>query len=92
MVDGGEIPDGIRPGVKKNLANFVGIVRKIRRAADSGTKVADLLHLVIEKTGYEQYLRNSQPDADSRWENVQELVSLKAVEAEADGRSHMRLP
>lgn len=39
-----------------------------------GTSVADLLRLVIEKTGYEDHLRKTQPDFDSRWENVQELV------------------
>lgn len=40
-----------------------------------GSSVADLLRLIIEKTGYEEYLRTSQQDFDQRWENVQELVS-----------------
>jgi superfamily I DNA/RNA helicase len=40
-----------------------------------GSSVADLLRLILEKTGYEDYLRTSQQDFDQRWENVQELVS-----------------
>lgn len=31
--------------------------------------------MAIEKTGYEEYLRTSQQDFESRWENVKELVS-----------------
>jgi DNA helicase-2/ATP-dependent DNA helicase PcrA len=34
ITDGDALPEGIRPAVKKSLANFVGIVRKLRRAAD----------------------------------------------------------
>lgn len=90
VTDGDQLPAGIRPAIKRNLGNFVGVVRKLRRAADKvcgkgargvrdahfqGASVADLLRMAIEKTGYEEYLRVSQPDFDSRWENVQELVS-----------------
>ena len=92
VVDGDQLPAGIKPGIKKNLANFVGIVRKLRRAADrvsgidfqiqrradaQGTSVADLLRSAIEKTGYEHYLRTTYtPDFESKWENVQELVGV----------------
>lgn len=75
MVDGDALPAGIKPAVKNKLASFVGVVRKLRRAAARGTSVADLLKLVLEKTGYEDYLRTSQQDFDSRLENVKELVS-----------------
>lgn len=73
IVDGGSTV-AVKPALKKNLATFVGIVRKLRRAALKGTTVADLIRLTIEKTNYEEYLR-LQPDFDQRWENVQELVS-----------------
>lgn len=63
----------VKPALKKNLASFIGIVRKLRRAALKGTSVDNLLRLAIEKTNYEEYLR-LQPDFDQRWENVQELV------------------
>lgn len=34
VTDGEAIPTNIKPGVKKSLANFVGVVRKLRRAAE----------------------------------------------------------
>lgn len=77
IVDG-ESQITIKPALKKNLATFVGIVRKLRRAALKGTSVADLIRLTIEKTNYEEYLR-PQPDFDQRWENVQELVSIHSL-------------
>jgi superfamily I DNA/RNA helicase len=43
-------------------------------ADGQNTSVDDLIRMIIEKTGYEEYLRTSQQDFDSRWENVQELV------------------
>lgn len=84
IVDGGSSIT-VKPALKKNLATFVGIVRKLRRAALKGTSVADLIRLTIEKTNYEEYLR-PQPDFDQRWENVQELVSC-ADSPQADLRS-----
>lgn len=73
IVDGDNVVS-VKTALKKNLATFVGVVRKLRRAALKGTSVADLIRLTIEKTKYEDYLRQ-QPDFDQRWENVQELVS-----------------
>lgn len=49
-------------------------MRRTTTAYRQGTSVSDLLRMAIEKTGYEEYLRASQQDFDSRWENVQELV------------------
>lgn len=34
VTDGETIPTIIKPGVKKSLANFVGVIRKLRRAAE----------------------------------------------------------
>ncbi|OCF43356.1 DNA helicase II/ATP-dependent DNA helicase PcrA [Kwoniella heveanensis CBS 569] len=86
IIDGEPLPSGIKSGIKKNLATFVGAVRKIRRAAEKGSSVADLIRLIVEKTGYEEYLRTSQPDFDSRWENVQELISYSVTVAEEQAR------
>lgn len=77
IVDGGTAVT-VKPALKRNLAAFVGIVRKLRRAALRGECVADLIRLILEKTNYEEYLRPQQ-DFDQRWENVQELVSLAAA-------------
>ena len=34
VVDGDALPSGIKPGLKKNIAAFVGVIRKLRRAAE----------------------------------------------------------
>jgi len=34
IIDGDKLPEGIKPALKRNLASFVGIVRKLRRAAE----------------------------------------------------------
>ena len=34
IIDGDKLPAGIKPAVKRNLAAFVGVVRKLRRAAE----------------------------------------------------------
>ncbi|WWC87908.1 uncharacterized protein L201_002808 [Kwoniella dendrophila CBS 6074] len=86
IIDGEPLPAGLKAGIKKNLGTFVGAVRKLRRAAEKGSSVADLIRLIIEKTGYEEYLRTSQPDFDSRWENVQELISYSVIVAEEQTR------
>lgn len=33
IIDGDQLPLGVKPAIKKNLASFVGVVRKLRRAA-----------------------------------------------------------
>ncbi|KAK4688393.1 ATP-dependent DNA helicase UvrD/PcrA, partial [Tremellales sp. Uapishka_1] len=75
ITDGDKLPTGLKPAIKKSLASFVGIVRKLRRAAVKNTEVADLIKLILDKTSYEDHLRKTQPDFDQRWENVQELIS-----------------
>jgi DNA helicase-2/ATP-dependent DNA helicase PcrA len=34
ITDGEPLPAGLKPSIKKNLATFVGVVRKLRRAAE----------------------------------------------------------
>jgi DNA helicase-2/ATP-dependent DNA helicase PcrA len=34
IIDGDKLPTGMKPAIKTKLANFVGVVRKLRRAAD----------------------------------------------------------
>jgi len=38
--------------------------------------VPDLIHRLLDMTKYEDYLRHAFPDADSRWENVKELINF----------------
>ncbi|WOO80687.1 ATP-dependent DNA helicase srs2 [Vanrija pseudolonga] len=92
IIDGDKLPAGIKPAVKKNLATFVGIVRKLRRAASQGTAVDDLIRLVLEKTRYEDYLRTSHQDFDQRWENVVELINYSVTVAQERERQQALNP
>ena len=52
--------------------------------------VGNLLGMVIERTGYRQYLTDSFPaDGEERWENVQELRNVAAQFDELGKRSHL---
>ncbi|KAI9632622.1 P-loop containing nucleoside triphosphate hydrolase protein [Dioszegia hungarica] len=86
MTDGDPLPEGIKAGLKNKLASFVGIVRKLRRAAQKGSSVADLLKMVVDKTDYENYLKTTQQDAEMRLENVKELISFSVTIAEEQQR------
>jgi hypothetical protein len=35
ITDGDQLPLGLKPAVKKNLASFVGVIRKLRKAAQN---------------------------------------------------------
>lgn len=41
-----------------------------------GTSPAELIKELIELIGYEAYLTKTQPDWETRWENVQELITF----------------
>ncbi|KAF9468047.1 UvrD-helicase-domain-containing protein [Collybia nuda] len=75
-------PD-IRPAGKHKFAPFVKIVRSLRDFAEQGTSPGDLIRHVVEFIGYEDHLKKTQPDWESRWENVQELITF-ASEVEND--------
>lgn len=61
----------------KKLEGFVYLVRAI---IDAGTRpVKDLVEKILEVTKYREYLVKSEgPEADDRWENVEELVAAAA--------------
>lgn len=40
--------------------------------------VAELMDLVVEQSGYSQYLRDGTPEGDDRWENIMELRRVAA--------------
>ncbi|KAJ9105527.1 hypothetical protein QFC21_001898 [Naganishia friedmannii] len=60
---------------RKNLVQFVDVIRKLRVQAKNGTRVPELIESLLEETGYEAYLRRTHADFDTRWENVKELAS-----------------
>ncbi|TFK75216.1 UvrD-helicase-domain-containing protein [Pluteus cervinus] len=74
-INDGKIPD-IKPPVKRKVTNFVQTVRHLRERANKGETPAGLLRLLLELIEFEDYLKKSQPDFESRWENVQELITF----------------
>ncbi|KIY44056.1 P-loop containing nucleoside triphosphate hydrolase protein [Fistulina hepatica ATCC 64428] len=71
------LPD-ISPPVKRKLVSFVKTIRTLRDKVAQGSSPADLLKCLLTSIDYEAHLRKTQPDWESRWENVQELVSFAA--------------
>ncbi|OCH89587.1 UvrD-helicase-domain-containing protein [Obba rivulosa] len=71
----GSIPD-IKPPVRKKLASFVQTIRSLRLRAQEGESTSELIRHLLDLTEYEAWLRKTQPDWDSRWENVQELINF----------------
>ena len=44
IIDGDKLPEGIKPALKRNLASFVGVVRKLRRAAERVSSSSGFRH------------------------------------------------
>ncbi|RDB25802.1 ATP-dependent DNA helicase PcrA [Hypsizygus marmoreus] len=71
----GRLPD-IKPTAKRKLVPFVKTVRALRDLANQGTSPANLIRRLIDLVDFESHLRKTQPDWESRWENVQELITF----------------
>ncbi|TFK47713.1 UvrD-helicase-domain-containing protein [Heliocybe sulcata] len=78
----GRVPD-TKPPVKRKIASFVKAVRELRTAARQGTMPADIIRALLGLVEYEEHLKRTQPDADTRWENVMELINF-ASEVQTD--------
>ncbi len=77
-------PPGLAPRSTKALLGFLDVVNGLVDEAKSRS-VADLMSLVIERTGYRRYLfetfddvHEGLVDAQERWENVEQLLTLAA--------------
>ena len=58
------------------LREFVALIDGLIEAEESGDySLAELYNLIIEHTGYENYLRTEKENADVRIENIEELSS-----------------
>ncbi|KAI8980111.1 UvrD-helicase-domain-containing protein [Trametes punicea] len=74
IVDG-RIPD-IKPPAKRKLAPFVETIRILRKHANDGIAPSKLINALVDSINYKEHLARTQPDAESRWDNVQELVNF----------------
>ncbi|CAE6448608.1 unnamed protein product [Rhizoctonia solani] len=73
----GTVPD-IKPPIKRKVSELVRLIRQLRKWAAEGVLAADLIRRTVDGIGYEAYLQRTQPDWETRWENVQELVNFAA--------------
>ncbi len=82
--------DGPVTGILSNAAlgkirPFVELIRSFRTELEEGASLEDLMKSIIGKTGYEEYLRDTEEeDADARLANIDELISkIVSYEEEA---------
>ncbi|KAJ7713348.1 P-loop containing nucleoside triphosphate hydrolase protein, partial [Mycena maculata] len=68
-------PD-IKPAVKHKVGSFVKTLRALRKLALEGASPSDLIRRLLDLIEYEDHLKKTQPEWESRWENVQELVTF----------------
>jgi len=66
---------------RKRLLAFLDLLEELR-ATSRQVGVLDLLDLVLERTGYERYIRDGTEEGEDRWENIKEL---RTVAAEYEG-------
>ncbi|EIN10179.1 UvrD-helicase-domain-containing protein, partial [Punctularia strigosozonata HHB-11173 SS5] len=74
----GRTPD-IKPPVKRKIGAFVTAIRRLRESAQQGASPADLIRQLLDLTGYEEHLRKTHDDFDTRMENIEELINFAAV-------------
>jgi DNA helicase-2/ATP-dependent DNA helicase PcrA len=71
-------PDGSGPVIpfagraREALAGFLSLLEGVREQR-STLPLAELIGLLIERTGYERYLRDGSEEGEERWQNVVEL-------------------
>ncbi|KAI0326647.1 UvrD-helicase-domain-containing protein [Cubamyces sp. BRFM 1775] len=71
----GTVPD-VKPPVKKKLSGFVDTIRILRKHANEGIAPSKLINALTDSIKYKEHLAKTQPDADNRWDNVQELINF----------------
>ncbi len=73
---------------RKTLLAFVHLLGGLR-AVQQEKNLTELFDLILEKTGYEDYLRDGTREGDDRWANV---LELRKVTEEYLDPTHIALP
>ncbi|KAJ3545974.1 hypothetical protein NMY22_g2239 [Coprinellus aureogranulatus] len=81
------IPDS-KPSIRKKIAPFVQTIRKLRQSAESGAGPSDLITELLDLVEYQDHLRKTQPDWETRWENVKELITFAKEVEEQNARDN----
>ncbi|MGB5812924.1 MAG: UvrD-helicase domain-containing protein [Polyangiales bacterium] len=67
---------GVGNAAQKRLARFVDLMSDLRFSATRGAPLGEVGAELVERTGYADMLRHDDtPEADARFQNVQELVA-----------------
>ncbi|KAG8817453.1 hypothetical protein FRC17_011223 [Serendipita sp. 399] len=82
IVDG-RIPD-VSPPLQGKAKRLVHSLRKLRRLAREGMPVHTLIQELVTELNYADHLMKTQPDWETRWENVRELITF-ATEPNSNG-------
>jgi len=72
---------GVGKAAIQSMQDFRALIGELR-AASLNRSLADLVDLVLLRSGYERHLRDGSPDADERWAN---LLELRGLASEYDG-------
>ena len=76
VADLGIAPPRVSKGASKGLARFAQTVQRARATA-AEAPLTDALRLILLETDFRDWLlRQSEEDAEERWENVQELITV----------------
>jgi len=57
---------------RRALGDFVALVEELR-SCQPDSPLQELFDLIVDRTGYEGYLRDGTEEGDERWQNIQEL-------------------
>ncbi|KAF8518460.1 P-loop containing nucleoside triphosphate hydrolase protein [Gautieria morchelliformis] len=84
----GTTPD-IKPAVKRKLESLVKPIAVLRKMANEGAPVSDLIPSLTSLIDYEAHLKKSHQDWETRWDNVQELINFaSSVKINAEETLH----
>lgn len=70
-----EMVDGISEGVKNRIADFTVLIENLQQLSKTAP-VSAVAESVIKRTGMEKWVRDDTEEGETRWENVQELLSV----------------
>ncbi|KAH6909099.1 ATP-dependent DNA helicase pcra [Coprinopsis sp. MPI-PUGE-AT-0042] len=83
-----KLPDQ-KPAIRKKISSFIEVIKALRQYAEEGMGPADLLRKLVDLSKYEEHLRKTQQDWETRMENVKELVSFAKEMEEQNQREKM---
>ncbi len=72
-----DVPPPFDRRAERVLCAFQALLQELMQARQT-LNVLELLDLIVERAGYEAYLRDGSDEGEDRWENVKELRNVAA--------------